>query len=74
MSDEIYAFPAANAHAVLQEGMTLRDWFAGQALPSLITGRDWSYMEDGPEKVDAWANAAYIVADALLAARKEPSE
>ena len=43
-------------------GMTLRDWFAGQALATLsnVSTRD---------QVKAVANMAYALADALLAAR-----
>ena len=50
--------------------MTLRDWFAGQALTKLefaLTGHD------DPEKVEdiVWAREAYGMADAMLAAREE---
>ena len=44
--------------------MTLRDWFAGQALAGLLaegTGQPWS--KD--------ARDAYLAADAMIAARKE---
>jgi hypothetical protein len=50
-------------------GMTLRDYFAGQAIGDLISGRDWSGLPDTQEKVALWARAAYHVADAMLAAR-----
>lgn len=46
-------------------GMTLRDWFAGQALAGLM-----AY----PHSNDTWADAAkraWIMADAMLAARKD---
>lgn len=45
-------------------GMTLRDWFAGQALARLVSG-------DGPQ-LETWehvAAAAYDAADAMLKAR-----
>jgi len=42
-------------------GMTLRDWFAGQAL----TGQELS--QGAPEQV---ANMAYAIADAMLEARQ----
>ncbi len=50
-------------------GMSLRDWFAGQALCS-IPMRSW----DASGRTDAqiihmWAQAAYVVADAMLAER-----
>ena len=51
----------ANGHAM---GMTLRDWFAGQALAGLLASggaADWSND----------AENAYRAADAMLAAREE---
>ena len=57
------AFPSSNAL-----GMTLRDWFAGQALVGIIavdrfTGYAKSRRESG-------ANMAYEYADAMLVARE----
>lgn len=48
------------------EGMTLRDWFAGQALAG-GAGRSFFWPRDQADK-------AYEVADAMLAARERPSE
>jgi len=51
------------------QGMTLRDWFAGQALAGFIdfgTKSDDEYFELG-------ARAAYLMADAMLAAREVKS-
>ena len=45
-----------------QDGMTLRDWFAGQALAGII-----NIMPNEPAK--AAAMAAYMYADAMIAAR-----
>lgn len=45
-------------------GMTLRDWFAGQALAGLCNGAHGYGAENT-------AAEAYSVADAMLAARKE---
>jgi hypothetical protein len=42
------------------EGMTLRDWFAGQALAMSVP--------DTPKNLAEWT---YMVADAMLAARQE---
>lgn len=52
------------------EGLSLRDWFAGQAIPTVI-----NKCEDyhGGWSADAVAACCYMVADAMLAARKEPS-
>lgn len=52
-------------------GMTLRDYFAAKALTGLI-GRVWA-EEHGKVPAylfDTWAKAAYITADAMLAARE----
>lgn len=43
-------------------GMSLRDWFAGQALANPYTAH-----ENSPDKIGEWA---YQVADAMIAARK----
>ena len=46
-----------------EDGMTLRDWFAGQVLNGLFAGNNTG----GP--IDALAERAYIYADAMLDAR-----
>lgn len=64
------AFPhmMAEGHRDYAGGMTLRDYFAGQALAS-IPNRSWDDVGDGYVLVKAWAKCAYAVADAMLAAR-----
>jgi hypothetical protein len=64
------AFPSAERLAaqdfvetITSGGMSLRDWFAGQALAGLIT-RETSGAPD------EWARVAFRLADAMLAARK----
>lgn len=47
-------------------GMTLRDYFAAQALPALVT----SAFECNHDKWDATAQHAYLIADAMLKARE----
>ena len=56
-------------------GMSLRDWYAGQALPSILL-RCWDDLQQAGEKtaVAAWASLAYAVADAMLAARSPALE
>jgi hypothetical protein len=49
-------------------GLTVRDYFAAAALPGLISGRDWS-KEARDQLPKIWANASYLVADAMLEAR-----
>ena len=53
-------------------GMTLRDWFAGQALDSIISGsltnaRDGRKVMTNAEMV----NDAYVIADAMIAQRNK---
>lgn len=47
-----------------ESGMSLRDWFAGQALTGLIH-KD---VEADPRRI---AKGAYIIADAMLAERQK---
>lgn len=47
-------------------GMSLRDWFAGQALAGLCGGDVWPNSDDGREM----ARRAYLFADAMLKARE----
>ena len=47
------------------KGMTLRDWFAGQALAGILAGADKMVADDELAKMSYWA------ADAMLAAKKE---
>lgn len=57
------AFPQPTS-GVLKEGMTLRDYFAAQALPTVMQEFHKKYESE-------WiAYAAYKMADAMLAARK----
>lgn len=65
------AFPAEAFAAQHAPGMSLRDWFAGQALGGLIQG----YMvitEDEPDRRSI-SLLSYAWADVMIAARsKEP--
>ena len=47
-------------------GMSLRDWFAGQALSSIYM----RFVPDAEPEADDVATQAYIIADAMLEARK----
>jgi hypothetical protein len=63
-----HAFPVACkdlvGNTVFQPGMTLRDWFAGQALANTHYVND----SDDNERVAAFA---YQIADAMIAERAE---
>lgn len=54
--------PLAMSREVQLEGMTLRDWFAGQALAGMLAS--------GPYAAMSMAADAYDYADAMLAVRK----
>lgn len=56
-------------------GMSLRDWFAGQALATLVAQHhrnDWGM--DGVRHYPICAEKAYRAADAMLEARKPKEE
>jgi hypothetical protein len=63
------AFPlgcdAAREH---ETGMSLRDYFAGQAIAS-IPIRNWDHLGKDADIITAWARCAYAIADAMLLAR-----
>ena len=50
-------------------GMSLRDWLAGQALAGLMAG-----YQSGPMGIEACAQTAIDVADAMLRARERGQE
>ncbi len=66
------------ATVVKHSGMSLRDWFAGQALAGLLAshrqGDNWPgkpAARQGVEPQHVIARGAYDIADAMLAAREE---
>lgn len=62
---EELAFPSADGpFGGWNRGMTLRDWFAGQALAGLAAS-----PMDMP--AEAYGLTAYAIADAMLAAREQ---
>jgi hypothetical protein len=59
------AFPVVGTHeAVIETGMTLRDYFAAQVISALVVAPNRQEMTAGQD-----ASYAYRVADAMLAAR-----
>ena len=66
------AFPVSDMAPAF--GMSLRDWFAGQALPAAMAAQVVATRQ-GSTYADAEAfaaNTAYHLADAMLAARRKP--
>jgi hypothetical protein len=59
--NKLKAFPKSNANLPsFQEGMDLRDWFAGQALTKLI----------GTAPINVTVESAYRWADAMMKQRE----
>ena len=58
---------------IYKPGMSLRDWFAGQALAGILPARDASPKGSAFTETEAeWiAQKAYEQADAMLEARKK---
>ena len=57
----------------IDQGMTLRDYFAAKAMQGLISCPDWRENvgeEEGIDASDCTARAAYMMADAMLKARE----
>ncbi|WP_173931365.1 hypothetical protein [Chelativorans sp. Marseille-P2723] len=62
--------PDPNASALFP-GMSLRDWFAGQALAGIICKSPFVRVESFHEAFQASAMGAYEYADAMLAERSK---
>lgn len=60
------AFPVA-AHGAWQSGMTLRQWYAGQAMQGLLA----SLTSDDDWSVVGLAQTAFAYADAMIAEGKK---
>ena len=70
----------ADGYLICSRGMSLRDWFAGQALMGVLASQQEDgafeyYGKDDGELHENWVPAtAYRIADAMLAARKGGAE
>jgi hypothetical protein len=83
MKDGGSAFPVLEYEGVTSEsfekiaqfttgGMTLRDYFAGQALAGIVTNKDnWNIGNKAATRTDEYAKVAYALADAMLAEREK---
>lgn len=75
-----FPVPASDARNVFDEpdenkhnpGMSLRDWFAGQALEGIA--KNWSMPCNPCKAMDDAARTAYYLADAMLKACEVPNE
>ncbi|MBN9434032.1 MAG: hypothetical protein J0I45_16495 [Bosea sp.] len=70
------AFPhmATDGHRDYRAGLSLRDWFAGQAIGNVIMAcRQDTGFGKGETREAYFAATAYRIADAMLAARKHPA-
>lgn len=65
------AFEGGGSSLSIIGGMSLRDWFAGQAIGTLINKCE---DRDGGWSPHNVAAGAYAVADAMIAARSHPAE
>jgi len=66
--NDVPAFPQTMDTIIDKPGMTLRDYFAGQALPALIAE---AYKSDGSIDTSDVAPFAYSFADEMIEARGE---
>ena len=69
-NDQELAFPGTDARNFVSTGMTLRDWFAGQAIAGLCAYSDL-YIPQGEIWTQYIPKLAYEVADAMMEARKK---
>lgn len=69
------AFPKANKYPCEQDGMTLRDYFAGQAIAGILangsSGAAETAAESGFTTTRVIAMTAYKLADALIVERQK---
>ena len=53
-----------------QWGMSLRDWFIGQAIQGLLEPDDVFYLEKNPKRLAGVVSVARQIADAMMEARE----
>jgi len=56
-------------HGNFSIGMTLRDWFAGQALNAILSSGEFA-IESFPSPAKLLTNLSYEYADAMIESRK----
>lgn len=67
------AFPVADLSKTQAPGMSLRDWFAGQALRVVVALPGRAPVNGRGTIYDSVAQDAYAMADAMLTARTAPA-
>jgi hypothetical protein len=67
----IAAFPLKHSDDKFNPGMTLRDYFAGQAINILVPPTEYVGQEQTEKSFYFFANKAYKIADALLIERQK---
>ena len=65
------AFPITAGNQVYAQGMTLRQWYAGQALAGVISVCIGDMIEFGETAESMFAKKAFAIADAMLEAEKD---
>lgn len=63
------AFPSAYGTTNGNDGLTMRDYFAGQALAGVWAGRESDFVKISAPTTTDVAVACYAIADAMLKAR-----
>ena len=74
MTDNLMAFPMGNPTHDNHHGMTLRDYYAGQALAGAMVSSTGLGSMEKHERIALFLQVAeitYEIADAMLAARKD---
>ena len=67
MANDTSAFPHEHQYKRSQQGMTLRDWFAGQALSGMLAGR----QPNNDYPFEHLAEMSYGIAQAMLVERQK---
>lgn len=68
------AFPNNDSHGCAYTGMTLRDWFAGQALPGLLAQRQEPGDYDGPNSTTDAMDAGIVYKGNFISHKGDDSE
>ena len=56
------------------EGLSIRDWFAGQALANMVQRADLSHSLHNADVCSNLAKSCYCLADAMVAAREKGAQ